>query len=131
MAGLTWKIGMSFCVSLRFDKSRSPLFFHLSRACVFLLQNPNSYVVEDLDAVQVEVSPVDVKSNSEDVEVTYGPKRTQRLTMPLTFFGVFDGHGGDKASQFCADWMSAYIRNDESYPYDLGYTMKNSFIKFV
>jgi len=80
-----------------------------------------------LDAVQVEVSPVAVRSNSEDVEVTYGPKKTRRLTMPLSFFGVYDGHGGDKASQFCADWMSAYVRNDESYPYDLGYSMKNAF----
>ena len=85
------------------------------------------YVIEDLDAVQVEVSPVATKSNSQDVEVTYGPKKTRRLTMPLTFFGIFDGHGGDKASQFCADWMSAYIRNDASYPYDLGYSMKNAF----
>lgn len=81
-----------------------------------------------MDAVQVEVSPVDVKSNPQDVEVTYGPKRTQRLTMPLTFFGIFDGHGGDKASQFCADWMSSYVRNDRSYPYDLGYAMKNAFV---
>jgi protein phosphatase 1L len=85
------------------------------------------YCIENLDAVQVEVSPVAVRSHSEDVEVTYGPKRSRRLTMPLTFCGVFDGHGGDKASQFCSDWMSAYIRNDGSYPYDLGYAMKNAF----
>lgn len=88
----------------------------------------NSYAIEDLDAVQVEVSPVDVKSNdTQDVEVTYGSKRTRRITMPLSYFGIFDGHGGDKASQFCADWMTAYIRNDASYPYDLGYAMKNAY----
>lgn len=85
------------------------------------------YAIEDLDAVQVEVSPVAVRSNSQDVEVTYGPKRSRRVTMPLTFFGIFDGHGGEKASQFCADWLSAYIRHDEAYPYDLGYSMKNAF----
>lgn len=85
------------------------------------------YCIENLDAVQVEVSPVDVKSNSQDVEVTYGRKQVQRLTMPLTFLGIFDGHGGDKASQFCADWMSSYLRNDRAYPYDLGYAMKNAF----
>lgn len=85
------------------------------------------YVIEDLDAVQVEVSPVAVNADSNDVEVTYGSKRSRRLTMPLTLFGIFDGHGGDKASQFCADWISAYIRNDEAYPYDLGYAMKNAF----
>lgn len=86
------------------------------------------YVVENLDAVQVEVSPVNVRSQAEDVEVTYGPRRTRRLTLPLTFCGVYDGHGGDKASQFCADWLSSYIRNDDSYPYDLGYSMKNAFV---
>ncbi|CAB9526499.1 linked kinase-associated serine/threonine phosphatase 2C [Seminavis robusta] len=85
------------------------------------------YVVEDLDAVQVEVSPVAVGSHAEgSVEVTFGPRRSRRLTMPLTFFGVFDGHGGDKAAQYCADWLTAYIRNEDSYPYDLGYAMKNA-----
>eukprot|EP00523_Entomoneis_sp_CCMP467_P007583 CAMPEP_0168725724 /NCGR_PEP_ID=MMETSP0724-20121128/4302_1 /TAXON_ID=265536 /ORGANISM="Amphiprora sp., Strain CCMP467" /LENGTH=517 /DNA_ID=CAMNT_0008772519 /DNA_START=525 /DNA_END=2078 /DNA_ORIENTATION=+ len=85
------------------------------------------YTIEDMDAVQVEVSPVATKPESEDVEVTYGPKRTKRVTMPLTFCGLFDGHGGDKASQFCADWMSSYVRSDASYPFDLGYSMKNAF----
>jgi len=82
-----------------------------------------------MDAVQVEVSPVDVKTHVQDVEVTYGPKRSQRLTMPLTFLGVFDGHGGSKAAQYCADWMSSYIRTDAAYPYDLGYSMKNAFLQ--
>lgn len=87
------------------------------------------YVVEDLDAVQVEVSPVAVGSHTEgSVEVTFGPRRSRRLTMPLTFFGVFDGHGGDKAAQYCADWLTAYIRNQDSYPYDLGYAMKNAIV---
>lgn len=85
------------------------------------------YAIENMDAVQVEISPVAAKSESEDVEVTYSTKRSKRVTMPLTFCGVFDGHGGDKASQFCADWMSSYIRSDPSYPYDLGYSMKNAF----
>lgn len=85
------------------------------------------YVIEDLDAVQVEVSPVAVGSHTEgSVEVTFGPRRSRRLTMPLTFFGVFDGHGGEKAAQYCADWLTAYIRNEDSYPYDLGYAMKNA-----
>ena len=47
--------------------------------------------------------------------------------MPLTWLGVFDGHGGEKASQFCADWLSSYVRNEDSFPYDLGYSMKNAF----
>lgn len=51
------------------------------------------YVIEDMDAVQVEVSPVAVKSDSQDVEVTYGAKRPRRMTLPLTLFACFDGHG--------------------------------------
>ena len=80
-----------------------------------------------MDSVRVELNPVGFKSESEDVEVMYGKKRTKRITMPLTFCGVFDGHGGDKASQFCVDWMSSYVRSDAAYPHDLGYAMKNAF----
>lgn len=88
------------------------------------------YAIEDMGAVQVEVSPVPLKSQSKNeagVEVTYGQRKNRRLKMPLTWLGVFDGHGGDKASQFCSDWMSSYVRNEESYPFDLGYAMKNAF----
>lgn len=83
-------------------------------------------MIEDLGSVQVEVSPINVK-NGGDVEVTYAQKRNRRLKMPLTWFGVFDGHGGDKASQYCVDWLSSYVRNDGSFPYDLGYSMKKAF----
>ena len=48
--------------------------------------------------------------------------------MPLSFFGIYDGHGGQHASQFCADWMTSYLRNDPHYPYDLGYSLKNAFL---
>lgn len=87
------------------------------------------YAIEDMGAVQVEVSPIPMKSqgkNENGVEVTY-PRKNRRLKMPLTWLGIFDGHGGDKASQFCSDWMSSYVRNEESYPFDLGYAMKNAF----
>jgi protein phosphatase 1L len=83
-----------------------------------------------MGAVQVEVSPVAVRSQSSDeagVEVTFGNRKNRRLKMPLTWLGIFDGHGGEKAAQFCADWMSSYVRNEESYPFDLGYSMKNAF----
>ncbi|KAG7369375.1 protein phosphatase 2C [Nitzschia inconspicua] len=97
------------------------------------------YVIEDMGAVQVEVSPVALRAQSSTqeagVEVTFGgqlgqqqqQRKNRRLKMPLTWLGVFDGHGGDKASQFCADWLSSYVRNEESYPFDLGYSMKNAF----
>ena len=83
-----------------------------------------------MGAVQVEVSPVAVKSHNKDeagVEVTFGQRKNRRLKMPLTWLGIFDGHGGDKASQYCSDWLSSYVRNEEAYPFDLGYAMKNAF----
>ena len=90
----------------------SHLFFVLS-----------SYAIEDMGTVQVEVSPTTTNSKSEGK----GNPKTRRLRMPLTWLGIFDGHGGEKASQFCADWLSSYVRNEDSFPYDLGYSMKNAF----
>jgi len=88
------------------------------------------YSVEDMGAVQVEISPVAVRSQSQTdagVEVTFGNRKNRRLKMPLTWVGVYDGHGGEKASQYCADWLSSYVRNEEAYPFDLGYAMKNAY----
>jgi len=87
------------------------------------------YAIEDMGAVQVEVSPMPTRStkNETGVEVTFGQRKNRRLKMPLTWLGIYDGHGGDKASQYCSDWMSSYVRNEESYPFDLGYAMKNAF----
>jgi hypothetical protein len=85
--------------------------------------------VEDLGTVQVEVSPVAVRSSGAAVEVSFGAeeKKCTRLKMPLTWLAVFDGHGGDKASQYCADWLSSYVRNEDCFPFDLGFAMKKAF----
>jgi len=87
------------------------------------------YSVEDLGTVQVEVSPVAVRSSGAAVEVSFGAeeKKCTRLKMPLTWLAVFDGHGGDKASQYCADWLSSYVRNEDCFPFDLGFAMKKAF----
>lgn len=112
----TWKIGeFLFCFSLFAVLSLTDTNRLLFRYCI-----------EDLGSVQVEVSPINVR-NEGDVEVTYAQKRNRRLKMPLTWFGCFDGHGGEKASQYCSDWLSSYVRHDESFPYDLGYSMKKAF----
>lgn len=78
-----------------------------------------------MGAVQVEVSPIATMPTNNSTEVA--TRNNRRLKMPLTWVGVFDGHGGYKASQFCADWMSSYVKNEQSYPYDLGFAMKNAF----
>ena len=79
-----------------------------------------------MGSVQVEVSPIAVK-NGGDVEVAYTQRRNRRLKMPLSWFSIFDGHGGDKASQYCSDWLSSFVRHDTSFPYDLGFSMKRAF----
>lgn len=85
--------------------------------------------MEDLGSVQVEVSPVAVRKEGGAVvdETNSAEKKNTRLKMPLTWFGVFDGHGGDKASQYCADWLSSYVRNEDCFPFDLGFAMKKAF----
>lgn len=82
-----------------------------------------------MGAVQVEVSPVALRNTNTEsgVEVMHTSKKNRRIKMPVTFFGCFDGHGGDKASQYCADWLSSYVKNEDSFPHDLGYAMKNAF----
>ncbi len=86
------------------------------------------YAIEDLGAVQVEVSPARPPNRDAGVEVAVGgANRNKRLKMPLTWVGIFDGHGGEKASQFCADWLSSYVRNEDTFPYDLGFAMKSAF----
>eukprot|EP00521_Asterionellopsis_glacialis_P017101 CAMPEP_0195295202 /NCGR_PEP_ID=MMETSP0707-20130614/16825_1 /TAXON_ID=33640 /ORGANISM="Asterionellopsis glacialis, Strain CCMP134" /LENGTH=480 /DNA_ID=CAMNT_0040356365 /DNA_START=247 /DNA_END=1686 /DNA_ORIENTATION=+ len=87
------------------------------------------YAIENLGSVQVEVSPVVKGLPSDDgVELTHVTRRQRRLKMPLTWLGCFDGHGGEKASQYCADWLSSYVKSSEYFPHDLGQAMKNSFL---
>ena len=47
---------------------------------------------------------------------------------PIALLGVFDGHGGAAASQFCSDWLSSYIRKDSNYPADIPAAMKSAFV---
>lgn len=57
-------------------------------------------------------------------------KRTNENSKPMSLLAVFDGHGGEAASQFCSDWISSYIRKkNEHFPENLPLAMKTSFIK--
>jgi len=48
---------------------------------------------------------------------------------PIAWLGVFDGHGGPTASQFCSDWLSSYVRKNEHFPNDIPMAMKEAFGK--
>eukprot|EP00978_Attheya_sp_CCMP212_P003185 scaffold6581_cov57-Attheya_sp.AAC.13 len=81
------------------------------------------YVIEDMGNVQLSDNDVffhsDLKSNDRG---NSGPP-----SLEVTWFGVYDGHGGERASQYCADWMCSFVRNQMSFPFDIGYAMKTAY----
>ena len=42
-------------------------------------------------------------------------------------YGVFDGHGGYRASQFCKEFLLNYVVDDESFVHDPALALKRSF----
>ncbi len=59
-----------------------------------------------------------------------GPDQTDLVSMSLhatSVYGVFDGHAGASASQYCADWFSCYLRNQQSFHCDLPQALKTTF----
>lgn len=60
-----------------------------------------------------------------EVEVTDGHEERERLTL----FGIFDGHCGSNASQFCCDHISSYVHEEETYPYDIGSALHSAVLR--
>mmetsp|Transcript_3676 Transcript_3676/g.5691 ORF Transcript_3676/g.5691 Transcript_3676/m.5691 type:complete len:660 (-) Transcript_3676:370-2349(-) len=58
---------------------------------------------------------------------TRGKASRDQEVVPMTWFAVFDGHGGERASQFCVDWLSSYVRHHQSFPSDMGTVLRDSF----
>ena len=47
-----------------------------------------------------------------------------------SYYGVFDGHGGYLASQYCVDRLSLYIKDEPEFPDgDIGAAMHDSYMK--
>ena len=44
-------------------------------------------------------------------------------------YGVFDGHGGYRASQFCKDFLLQYVLEDENFVQDPSLALKRSFYR--
>jgi len=82
------------------------------------------YVVESIGTTQVPISP-------SPVGVAAARKQTHKpqasTTVPLSWAGVFDGHGGDRASQYCSDCLLGYVKNQPHYPSDLPNALRSGF----
>jgi len=48
---------------------------------------------------------------------------------PISFYGVFDGHGGSEAAQYCADRLNLYLQNSTSFPDgDIALALNKTFL---
>ncbi|GER44066.1 protein phosphatase 2C family protein [Striga asiatica] len=52
------------------------------------------------------------------------------LDVSTSFFGVYDGHGGEEVSKFCAKFLHRQIMEDESFlAGDLGTSVRKAFLR--
>ena len=56
------------------------------------------------------------------------PKSFVGKTWPkVSFFGLYDGHGGEKCADFLKDNLHSFIINDNNFPIDVKEAIKNGF----
>ena len=75
-----------------------------------------------------------VKSNNEDkVSVCLNLKKPfnskSRIWPKMSYFAIFDGHGGDKCSIFLKDNLLNYIMEDKNFPIDIKASLQSSLEK--
>lgn len=46
-----------------------------------------------------------------------------------SYFGIFDGHGGHRCSDFLRDNLHKYIIEDKNFPFSPSNAIKNGFLK--
>ena len=56
-------------------------------------------------------------------------ERQGKGVMDSSLYGVFDGHGGYRASQFCRDFLLNYVIDDESFVHDPALALRRSFFR--
>ena len=52
-------------------------------------------------------------------------------TLDSSLYGVFDGHGGDKASQYCKDYLLQHILNEETFTTNPAVALEKAFFRWV
>lgn len=65
------------------------------------------------------------RSTMEDAHAVY-----PHLDTSTSFFGVYDGHGGDEVSKFCAKFLHREVLNHEAFSVgDVGTSMQHAFLR--
>ncbi|MCD9645306.1 hypothetical protein HAX54_034142 [Datura stramonium] len=65
------------------------------------------------------------RSTMEDAHAVY-----PNLDSSTSFFGVYDGHGGDEVSKFCAKFLHQEVLNHEAFSAgDMGTSIQNAFLR--
>ena len=75
-----------------------------------------------------------VKPNNEDRVIVVSPipkpQKTIRRTWPkMSYFAVFDGHGGENCSEFLKNNFLNYLIDNKNYPFDIKLALKETFEK--
>lgn len=87
----------------------------------------NTYAKHSCD---LGVSKLLEKLESVNTLVNGSPVRANLIPMyqqATSIYGVFDGHAGARASQYCSDWFSCYLRNQQSFHSDLPQALRATF----
>ena len=74
------------------------------------------------------------KKNNEDRAIVVSPipkpQKTIRRTWPkMSFFAVFDGHGGENCSDFLKNNFLNYLIDNKNFPFDIKIALKETFEK--
>ena len=54
-----------------------------------------------------------------------------RGALDSSLYGVFDGHGGDKASQYCKDHLLQHILNEDAFPTNPAAALEKGFFRYI
>ncbi len=75
-----------------------------------------------------KIRGIDDKNKSpDDRSSIYSDQLSPRHMEPISAFGIFDGHAGSLASQFCSDHFSWYLSSQIMYPTDITESLRCTF----
>lgn len=76
-----------------------------------------------------DISPRSTTDFDADCYALKTLERDLQVRESLSIFAVFDGHGGDQASQYCSDEVSSNLCEQETFLQDINSALKSTFQK--